>query len=143
MSGSELLNRQRRYRIPVQRLERFLARLTRRLKIGAQSFSVVLTNDSTIRRLNRDFRNKDKATDVLSFSCAPLLNAARLDNTYIGDMIVSVETAQRQALDRNHALERELCILMIHGLLHLLGYDHEVDRGKMRRKELKLQRELL
>jgi len=58
-------------------------------------------------------------------------------------MIISVETARRQAFARHHSLERELCVLVIHGLLHLLGYDHEVDRGKMRRKELKLQRELL
>jgi probable rRNA maturation factor len=58
-------------------------------------------------------------------------------------MIISVETARRQAFARHHSLERELRVLVIHGLLHLLGYDHEVDRGEMRRKELKLQRELL
>jgi probable rRNA maturation factor len=61
----------------------------------------------------------------------------------LGDMIVSVETAKRQAAERRHSLERELCVLMIHGVLHLLGYDHEADAGQMRRKELRLQRELL
>ena len=65
------------------------------------------------------------------------------EKEYLGDIIISVETAQRQALDRNHSLERELQILVIHGLLHLLGHDHETDQGQMRRKELMLQRKLL
>ncbi len=143
MSGPDLLNRQRRHQIPVHRLERFLRRLACRLKLGVESFTVVLTNDRAIRKLNRTFRRKDTPTDVLSFPSALGLKAPSLDNTHIGDMIISVETAHRQALERNHSLERELRILMIHGLLHLLGYDHEVDHGEMLRKELKLQSELL
>jgi probable rRNA maturation factor len=58
-------------------------------------------------------------------------------------MMISIETAYRQALKRNHSLEREIYTLMIHGWLHLLGFDHELDQGQMRRKELRLQRELL
>ena len=138
------MNRQRRHRVSVPQLLDFGKKLARRLRIR-QEFVLILTNDRTLRRLNRDFRQKDKATDILSFpidSAGPA-GAAHLDNPCLGDMIVSVETAYRQAFERNHSLERELRILMIHGLLHLLGYDHETDQGQMRRKELSLQRELL
>jgi probable rRNA maturation factor len=65
------------------------------------------------------------------------------ENGYLGDIIISVERAQRQALEKKHALERELQTLAIHGVLHLLGHDHETDNGQMRRKELRLRRELL
>jgi probable rRNA maturation factor len=145
MSGPEILNRQRRYPIPITRLRRFANDLVGRLHVDDCQFTLVLTNDRTMRRLNRSFRHKDTATDILSFPAERHAkpSRARLANRYLGDMIVSVETARRQAFRRNHSLQRELCILMIHGLLHLMGYDHEVDRGQMHRKESWLQKELL
>ena len=144
MSDSLILNRQRKYRIQVSSLSRFLLRLSLRLRISDKECVVLLTNDRTIRRLNQRFRNKDKATDVLSFpgSVSPD-EGLSFENDYLGDIIISVERAQRQALAKRHNLERELRILVIHGMLHLLGHDHEIDRGQMRRKELRLQRELL
>jgi probable rRNA maturation factor len=144
MTGPVIVNRQRRYRIPVARMQRFANALARRLRIQHLAFSLVLTNDRAIRRLNHIFRHKNRSTDILSFPAHDSASkAANLDNPYLGDMIVSVETARRQAFGRNHTLERELCLLMIHGLLHLLGYNHAVDRGEMRRMELRLQKELL
>ena len=144
MLDSVILNRQRRYPIPVPSLKRFLLRLRLRLSIPDQAFVVLLTNDRTIRRFNQRFRNTDKATDVLSFpGQGTSEETLSFEKEYLGDIIISVETAQRQALDRNHSLERELQILVIHGLLHLLGHDHETDQGQMRRKELMLQRKLL
>ena len=142
MNGPFILNRQRRHRVSVSRLRQFVNLLSHRLRLDSQTFTIVLVSDRAIRRLNRDFRNQDKPTDVLSFPIGPEARP-HLDKPGIGDMILSVETARRQAFSRHHSLERELCVLVIHGLLHLLGYDHEVDRGEMRRKELKLQRELL
>ena len=142
MNGPVVLNRQRRHRVSVSALLEFLNRLSRRLRVDSQSFTIVLVSDQAIRRLNHDFRNQDKPTDVLSFPTEPE-GPAHLDKPGLGDMIISVETARRQAFDRNHTLERELCLLMIHGLLHLLGYNHEADRGEMRRMELRLQKELL
>jgi probable rRNA maturation factor len=142
MTGPVILNRQRRHRVPVSRLQQFVNLLSRRLRLNSQTFTIVLVSDRAIRRLNRDFRNQDKPTDVLSFPTGPG-DPPHLDKPGIGDMIISVETARRQAFARHHSLERELCVLVIHGLLHLLGYDHEVDRGEMHRRELKLQRELL
>src|SRR5436309_4662323 len=144
MPDSVILNRQRRYPIRVSSLNRFLFRLCGRLGISDKEFVVLLTNDRTIRRLNRRFRNQDKATDVLSFpDHSSPDQGLSFENGYLGDIIISVERAQRQALDKKHALERELRILATHGVLHLLGHDHEADQGQMRRKELRLQRELL
>ncbi|MSO22408.1 MAG: rRNA maturation RNase YbeY [Acidobacteria bacterium] len=142
MNGPVILNRQRRHRVSVSRLLQFVNLLSQRLRLDSQTFTIVLVSDRAIRRLNRDFRNQNKPTDVLSFPTEPQ-DPLHLEKPGLGDMILSIETARRQALARHHSLERELCVLAIHGLLHLLGYDHEVDRGEMRRKELKLQRELL
>jgi probable rRNA maturation factor len=89
--------------------------------------------DPEIHTLNRQYRGKDKPTDVLSF---PL--ADELQPLLLGDVVISVETAARQAQQRGHALRGELQTLLIHGILHLLGYDHEVSRSeaiRMRRKE--------
>ena len=137
-----VLNRQRRHAVPVERLRRFAHGLVGRAKAGASDFSVLLTTDRTIRRYNALFRGLDEPTDVLSFPAEDSLPAG-VDKPYLGDMMISVETAYRQALKRNHSLDREICTLMIHGWLHLLGFDHELDQGQMRRKELRLQRELL
>ena len=105
-------------------------------------FSLLLTTDKTLRRYNLRFRNLDKPTDILSFPFQ-VSNVPNLDYDYIGDMMISVQFANRQALARKHSLEKEIKILMIHGWLHLKGWDHEVDKGQMRRREMKLQRELL
>jgi len=89
--------------------------------------------DPEIHSLNRQYRGKDKPTDVLSFPLADELHPFLL-----GDVVISVETATRQAQRRGHSLREELQILLIHGILHLLGYDHEISRSesiRMRRKE--------
>ena len=137
-----VLNRQRRHAVPLNRLRRFALELAGRARAEAADFSVLLTTDRTIRRYNCRFRGKDEPTDVLSFPGRDSLPDG-VDKPYLGDMMISIETAYRQALTRNHSLEREICTLMIHGWLHLLGFDHELDQGQMRRKELRLQRELL
>jgi probable rRNA maturation factor len=100
--------------------------------------SVLLTGDEEIRRLNREFRHKDKATDVLSFPAAEAAGRARL----AGDVAISVETAAREAEKREHPLALELKILLLHGVLHLAGWDHEADSGEMARKEETLRRHL-
>lgn len=79
--------------------------------------SLLLTNDEIIKELNNQYRNKDKPTDVLSFPME--------DKLMLGDIAISIETAKKQAEEREIALEREVAFLFIHGLLHLLGYDHE------------------
>ena len=87
--------------------------------------------------MNRQYRKKDKPTDVLSF---PL--ADELQPSLLGDVVISIETAARQAQRRHHSLREELQILLIHGILHLLGYDHEVSRSeaiRMHRKEREIK----
>ncbi len=142
MSRILIINRQRRYCLPNNRLRQFGDILSRYYQKDLGSFSVLLTTDKTLRRYNLLYRHLDEPTDILSFS-SQFNEAPNLDRNYLGDMMISVEFANRQALAQNHSLEKEIKILMIHGWLHLKGWDHEVDQGQMRRREMKLQRELL
>ena len=100
----------------------------------------MLCDDATIRTLNRRFRGKDVATDVLSF---PMRSRPQDGAPYLGDIAISVETAARQAGDAGVPTERELEILLLHGLLHLGGFDHETDSGEMAALESRLRRELI
>ncbi|HKF48265.1 MAG TPA: rRNA maturation RNase YbeY [Terracidiphilus sp.] len=99
--------------------------------------SVLLTTDAAIRTLNRDFRRKNKATDVLSF---PASEVSR--GEVAGDLAISVDTARLQARDHGHSLSTEIKVLILHGLLHLAGYDHEKDSGVMARRERTLRAKL-
>ncbi|ADV46774.1 rRNA maturation RNase YbeY [Nitratifractor salsuginis] len=100
-----------------------------------REIEVILTDDATIRELNREHRDKDKATDVLSF---PL--EGDLPGQPLGSLVISLDHVVQKAGELGHAPEEELALLFIHGLLHLLGYDHETDRGEMRAKEAELIR---
>lgn len=93
---------------------------------NAYEISLRLTDDQEIKILNHQFRNQDKATDVLSFACLEVNQSLPdlLDSLYLGDIIISVETAKRQATQQNHPLKVELAWLASHGFLHLLGWDH-------------------
>ena len=118
--------------------------LLRRLDLEQGELSIVLCDDAFMRPLNRDYRGKDAATDVLSFAMQEgdgLLE----DDPVLGDLVISVETAARQAEEQGHDLDAELRVLLVHGLLHLLGYDHEVDEAEaaeMRAAEAKLLGEM-
>jgi len=98
---------------------------------------ILLAGDATLRRLNRDFRAKDKPTDVLSFP-APLEFA----DGHAGDLAISLQTAQRQADEHGHTLTDEVRVLLLHGLLHLSGMDHETDSGEMAARESDLRKSL-
>jgi probable rRNA maturation factor len=93
---------------------------------------VLLASDETIRSLNRRFRGKNKATDVLSF---PADTGTPGPEEIAGDLAISVPTARRQAAEQGHSLSTEIKVLLLHGLLHLAGYDHEADAGQMARRE--------
>ena len=98
---------------------------------------ILLAGDATLRRLNRDFRAKDKSTDVLSFP-AP----SDFAGTHAGDLAISLQTAQRQAAEHGHTLADEVRVLLLHGLLHLSGMDHETDSGEMAARESTLRKSL-
>ena len=113
-------------------LAAFLREAAQAAKLDGEVY-VLLTGDAEIRRLNRAFRRKDRPTDVLSFPAAQAGKVA-------GDLAISVETAARQADEAGHSLFVELQILLLHGVLHLAGYDHETDSGQMARTEAALRR---
>jgi probable rRNA maturation factor len=125
-----VLNRQRRQRIDAARLRRVLRGAGRTLRVGGE-VSVVLAGDGLLRRLNRDYRGRDRPTDVLSFP-------GDGGEEGLGDVVISVPTAARNARRLGHSVPRELDILALHGFLHVLGYDHETDDGTMERLEQRL-----
>ena len=127
-------NLQRRFKIDRLALESFLSRVAGSTGTVEASATLALVGDSRIRELNRDYRGHDKPTDVLSF------HGVGENADYLGDIVISVETADRQARRRRSNLKRELKVLTLHGFLHLLGYDHESDNGEMRRIEYRLRR---
>lgn len=117
-------------RLPSLRsLNHFLRQAQAAVRLHGQ-VSVLLTSDKAIRKLNRQFRGKNKVTDVLSFP-AQVQGPEKI----AGDLAISVPAALRQAAAYGHALRTELKVLMLHGLLHLAGYDHETDEGQMARRE--------
>jgi probable rRNA maturation factor len=129
-----IANRQRAVSIDTDELESFHLRLSRAAGVKPHSFGVALVSDRRITALNRRYRGRPRPTDVLSFAAG--------GNGYLGDVVISVETARRQARRYRHGLGDELKLLMLHGLLHLMGYDHENDNGRMNRREHALRRRL-
>jgi probable rRNA maturation factor len=112
-------------------LRPWLAGLLAALVPEAESFGARFVSDREMRRVNRDFRGKDKTTDVLSFPG---------EEGHLGDVMISVPTARRQAAEAGHGVDRELKVLLLHGVLHCMGYDHETDQGEMERLERRLRR---
>lgn len=103
--------------------------------------AVVLVGDAAMRRLNRQWRGMDYATDVLSFPADDDGPRVRGRLRHLGDVVIATGVAQRQAREAGHAYGTELKVLALHGLLHLLGYDHETDTGRMARVERRLRRQ--
>jgi probable rRNA maturation factor len=121
-------------------LARFLAQAQSAVRLRGE-VSVLLTTDRAIRRLNREYRGKDKATDVLSFPASSLLQSQEKEKI-AGDLAISLDTARKQGAACGHSLEIEIKVLILHGLLHLAGYDHETDEGRMARRERRLRARL-
>jgi probable rRNA maturation factor len=161
-----ILNRQRAVRVARQPLEAFLKRVLGELDLGNLDLTICLVGDEEIARLNEAFRGKRGPTDVLSFpeekrrrASAKKSKGTRPHATmkpesaetkwpgasqagagYLGDVAIAPETARRYAKRNGRTLKNELRVLIIHGVLHLLGYDHETDDGEMNRLERKLRR---
>ena len=105
-----------------------------------KDFSVAIVSDKKIRELNLQYRGKDKTTDVLSFPFEP--DEFDRNSNYLGDIAISAEQAERQALENGLEYETEIKQLILHGILHLCGYDHETDTGEMNKLEFKLRDKL-
>ena len=129
-------------------IERF-ARTLQKEVAGRRAFDTLITGDAELRRLNRDFRGKDFRTDVLSFAAAESPRTLPTPGGYpgrgsvssmrrgpfLGDIAISLGRARTQAREFGHSIEREVQILMLHGVLHLCGHNHETDAGAMARAE--------
>jgi len=138
-----VVNRQCEVRVHLKDLDAFFGRVRRRLRLRAGSVTVCLVSDAEIARLNRTYRGKRGPTDVLSFpSGIHPPRRASFSASYLGDIAISPATARRNARRFGRSLSDELRILVLHGVLHLLGYDHETDTGRMDRVESRLRREL-
>jgi len=127
-----VVNRQRGVAVRPRPLRTFLARACELVLPRAAGVAVCLVSDAEIARLNRTYRGKGGATDVLSFPA---------DGTG-GDIAISPAAARRNARSLGHSVPEELRVLILHGVLHLAGYDHETDQGEMERRELRLRRRL-
>jgi len=140
-----ILNRQREVRVARPPLESFLRRVKRELGLGRSEVTVCLVSDAEMARLNATFRKKKGPTDVLSFPQEKQWRVASgewREQKYLGDIAISPATARRYAKKHKRKLADELRVLVLHGVLHLLGYDHETDRGEMDRLEQKLRKRL-
>ena len=129
-----VFNRQRQVSVEMKALRNFLDQLSSQMVLQT-GFSVVLVSDAAMKNYNREFRGEDRATDVLSFSYE---EDDGEEEPYLGDILICVDAAARQ---QRKTLLAELQVLSLHGLLHLLGYDHEADQGEMETLEGKLRRE--
>jgi probable rRNA maturation factor len=132
----EAVNRQRKFKVDTKAWETFATRASAAIGHEESSGTIAFVSDKAIRQLNRQFRGVDKATDVLSFP------ADEKDESNLGDIAISVETAAVQAKENGLTFEGEVAQLILHGLLHLSGYDHETDNGEMNRLELRLRKKL-
>ncbi len=159
-----ILNRQRAVRVARRPLEEFLRKIQRELELRDSDITVCLVSDAEIARMNEAFRKKKGPTDVLSFPARMKARASantrkriyregaedteksrahtksRTAETYLGDIAIAPATARRYAKKNGRGLRSELRVLILHGVLHLLGYDHETDRGEMDRIEHKMRR---
>jgi probable rRNA maturation factor len=139
-----LVNRQRKVGIALAPLRDFAERVRRELRFPPESVSVQFISDAAIARLNWKFRKKRTPTDVLSFPIRQEKQTTRrghsnLRQAYVGDVAISPETARRNASRDCRSLADELRLLILHGMIHLAGYDHETDNGEMMKFEKSLR----
>ncbi len=140
----EVVNRQRLARVDRRGFARLASAALAALDRADAGLTLAFVRDDAIRGLNRKFRGKDSATDVLSFpSFDERAEDPVAEGGNLGDVVISADTALRQAQESGHSFEREVSELLIHGILHLCGYDHECDKGETNSLELSLRRKLI
>jgi probable rRNA maturation factor len=152
-----ILNRQRQVKLSVGYLEKFTARVRKRLRVPADAVTICLITSTEIAKWNKAYRGKNRPTDVLSFlSHEPRskqrvrrsrpkhssVTSASSSSPYWGDIAIAPAIARQNARRLGREFEDEMCILILHGILHLMGYDHETDSGQMDRREMRLRRDL-
>jgi probable rRNA maturation factor len=152
-----ILNRQKKVPLAEQPLSEFLGKILQELNFAQSEVSIAFVSDAEMAKWNQDFRHKKGPTDVLSFPALstrraerhakrkhPVVRSPGTAGDFLGDIAIAPETARRFAKENGRTLDNEIRILMLHGVLHLMGYDHESksDLGQMNRIEQKLRRRL-
>ena len=137
----EIINRQKKRRVNSKKWREFAESALHATGKDRREVTIVFVADATIKKLNRQFRGKNYATDVLSFPTEPERFEKSLKSS-LGEVVVSLDRAAAQAKENGLAFTNEVEQLILHGLLHLRGYDHETDKGEMNRLELKLRKKL-
>ncbi len=137
----DVLNLQRKVKIEADVFRTFSRSLAQIVtETNERQFSIAFISDDRMKQLNELFRGKNLTTDVLSFPHEP--DEFDPDKDNLGDIVISVEQAQKQSAENGLTLENEIKQLILHGLLHLCGYDHETDNGEMNARELELREKL-
>ena len=135
-----IFNRQRRVPVAIRPLRQFYERARRELGFAPESVTIELISDAAMARLNATYRKKNGPTDVLSFPANGARPAPGAE--YVGDIAISPETARRNARRFSRPLPLEMRVLILHGMIHLAGFDHEADHGEMDRLERRLRKRL-
>jgi probable rRNA maturation factor len=145
----DIQDAQTQVKLSLPAIERFFRQMSRELGLQPGATFVRFVANAEMKRLNTRFRHKPKTTDVLSFPTETRTTPSsvkrrtmELRGTFLGDIAISPTVAQRNAKAFGRNTSEEICVLLLHGVLHLLGYDHENDRGQMERVETKLRRRL-
>jgi len=136
---AEIINQQRKIKIETKIFQTFAETAIEQIA-NSKTATIAFISDKKMSELNRDFRGKNSTTDVLSFPYKA--DEFDVDDSFLGDIVISLEQANRQAIENNLTLELEVKQLILHGILHLLGYDHETDNGEMNALELKWREQL-
>ena len=137
----EVVNRQRKMPLDCERWQKFVDEIWQVIPTEAEGVTVAFVSDRAMRELNRLWRHKRGTTDVLSFPVEQD-EFEKAEGSSLGDVVISVEQAARQAKENGLTLDQEIAQLILHGLIHLCGYDHATDKGEMNRLELRLRRRL-
>jgi probable rRNA maturation factor len=137
----EVVNRQRKLPIDCRHWQAFVEKAWPVIPTSAQGVTIAFVSDRAMRELNRLWRHKPGTTDVLSFPVEQD-EFEKVEGSSLGDVVISIEQAARQAKANGLSLDQEIAQLILHGLIHLSGYDHETDNGEMNRLEVRLRRKL-
>ena len=138
---TEIINNQRKIKLNWRVFQTFAENALNQINEAENKTpAIAFVSDRKMRQLNNEFRGKDSTTDVLSFPFET--DEFDVERDYLGDIVISLEQAQKQATENDLDLETEVKQLILHGILHLCGYDHETDDGEMNRRELELRESL-
>lgn len=143
-----IINRQKQFALDLPSLRAYEHQVKSVLDLGTREFNVCFVSDDDISRMNAVYRGKATPTDVLSFpwegegESGPEEPAGGEFRNFLGDVVISAATAEQNATAEGHSTEEEIRMLILHGVLHLLGYDHETDHGEMKSLELSLRERL-